>query len=772
MAVQSTLNPRGYTPGNVAQAQDAAVFERSGAGVYLTMEWITAYIQTTLGNGTAITFGTTNPANTVGEQGDVFFNIATGEVLSKGASTWTVQANFALDSDVTTAITAAITAHAGATDPHPTYLTQTEANALYKSLTTDDSAGAGLRLTLLTATTGTPGNGQIVANNATLASITQLLISETDRNGAAIVSLADLLADTLRIQVQNEQSEDIYCYFRVNGTPTDNGTYRTVPVTFVSKPTAITTLTQLAGTGEVSVGLFGAATAAGGEGASGLRLTYNSATSLVLVSGQFALNNAVISNGTILAISTEESQSSLVDISNTLERLKVGAICRIAKDSTNYFEFTVTSNFTLEPIDEADFRGSIGTVKLVGTISNGNSCFLTIISDAPGNGVAVQDEGTAQGTATTFNFTGAGVTTTFSNGVETVNIPGSVASGGGLTWSVLSSDVTASVNGGYTNNSVNLRKVTLPPTPAIGDRVAWSNSGTGGLRIYANASQNLRGLAQLITGAAKYLQSNNQYAYGSVVALSATDWILEALPINMIYGEDVVSLVKSLVHFNEAAGATSFADSVVPSRVFTVAGATQTVAGGRFGNGLSMNPSGGNADHLEFTINDALGTNDFCFEWFAIPPNWYAETWWITVYRGTPTSNAFGVGANDVLFALRNPAGSNAQGESLNPQLQGGNALDVNQNFGSWLNGNGVNSYHIAITRQGNTFRIFTNGVLTASGNNTVNFGTTPFKVRLGGRIFSNDSKPRGIIDEFRLTIGDPVYTAAFVPPSAEFTYP
>lgn len=46
-------------------------------------------------------------------------------------------------------------------------------------------------------------------------------------------------------------------------------------------------------------------------------------------------------------------------------------------------------------------------------------------AEASGGGtVTIQDEGTAKGSATTMNFTGAGVTATVSGGVATVNIPG------------------------------------------------------------------------------------------------------------------------------------------------------------------------------------------------------------------------------------------------------------------------------------------------------------------------------------------------------------
>jgi hypothetical protein len=386
MTVQSTQRPLQYPPGSVAQGGDAAVFERAGAGIHLTVDWITAYAQAAIGNGQAISFGSTAPANTVGEQDDVFFNITTGEVLRKGATIWAVEANFALDTDVTTAITAAITAHTGAADPHPTYLTQAEATALYKPLTTDDSAGGGLRLTLLTATTGTPASGQIIANNATLSSITQLLISETDRNGAAIANLADLLADTLRLQVQNEQSEDIYCYFRVSGAVVDSGTYRTVPVVFVSKPTAITTLTQLAGTGEVSVGLFGGAAASTGGGGSGLKFFYEAAATIADDFGVFARNGASFAAATQVSFSVFENQSNNADTVDILQRLTTGAIFEIRKSATAWARYRSTGTPVLDVSGTEDCYNVAVASEAVGpdAIADTDTIYLSILSDTPG----------------------------------------------------------------------------------------------------------------------------------------------------------------------------------------------------------------------------------------------------------------------------------------------------------------------------------------------------------------------------------------------------
>lgn len=382
----TTATPKGgvYPPGLVAQAQDAAVFERAGAGVYLTVEWIATYIQNAIGNGSAITFGTTNPANTVGTQDDIFFNVSTGEVLSKGATTWTVQANFALDTEVT----AAITAHAGAADPHPIYLTQAEAAALFKPLTTDDSVATGLRFALKTTITGTPASGEVQFNNATLASVTSLLISETGRDGSSIPTLLDMLQQTTRIIIQVEQSEGLYAWFNINGAIVDNGTYRTVPVAFVTAPTGVTTVAGLGAAGaELTLDFYGAASGGGGGVASGLKFAYNSTTTLPAASKQFRANAATPNTATTLSFSATEDQTSDPSVAAILTRLKLNSIIEVRQSATCYFRYTCASDATLNTtVTPNAYDVTVSPLPGGPDAIAAGSVYLTILSDAPSTG--------------------------------------------------------------------------------------------------------------------------------------------------------------------------------------------------------------------------------------------------------------------------------------------------------------------------------------------------------------------------------------------------
>ena len=73
---------------------------------------------------------------------------------------------------------------------------------------------------------------------------------------------------------------------------------------------------------------------------------------------------------------------------------------------------------------------------------------------------------------------------------------------------------------------------------------------------------------------------------------------------------------------------------------------------------------------------------------------------------------------------------------------------------------------HLAATRQGNTFRVFINGVLVYTGTMLGTFGTSGAKFQYGSQF---DAKPNKWLDEVRLTVGVARYTANFAPPSKPF---
>lgn len=90
-----------------------------------------------------------------------------------------------------------------------------------------------------TSTSGDPGSGKVLGNHATIASITQLNISETDVAGgsmAAVLALWDDSTSTARarVKISKEGATQNFHAFTITGAGTDAGSYWTFPVSFVA----------------------------------------------------------------------------------------------------------------------------------------------------------------------------------------------------------------------------------------------------------------------------------------------------------------------------------------------------------------------------------------------------------------------------------------------------------------------------------------------------------------------------------------------------------
>lgn len=77
---------------------------------------------------------------------------------------------------------------------------------------------------------GDPGNNKFLLNNATLANVTQLNISDNAIGGFDIHTLFDILSigDTIYVQQTNDATR--IALFRITGTHTDMGGYHTLPI--------------------------------------------------------------------------------------------------------------------------------------------------------------------------------------------------------------------------------------------------------------------------------------------------------------------------------------------------------------------------------------------------------------------------------------------------------------------------------------------------------------------------------------------------------------
>ena len=135
----------------------------------------------------------------------------------------------------------------------------------------------------------------------------------------------------------------------------------------------------------------------------------------------------------------------------------------------------------------------------------------------------------------------------------------------------------------------------------------------------------------------------------------------------------------------------------------------------------------------------AIGTNDFTIEY------WLYLTSQATRIVIVPTSSTG-------LVVLTNSSGQVVLGVYGTDQLLTG-SLTLNQ----W--------YHIAITRQSGTARIFINGALSTSGSVSTSYTGGTCYIGSDGTTFTN-----GYISNLRVIIGNALYTSAFTPPTAPVT--
>ena len=89
-------------------------------------------------------------------------------------------------------------------------------------------------LTYTGSTSGDPGSGHILWNNAVHASATALDISFLTSTSVDITVFLGLLKDQDRLTIQDSDNSPSYQTWKVNGTPTKYSTYIQVPVTLIS----------------------------------------------------------------------------------------------------------------------------------------------------------------------------------------------------------------------------------------------------------------------------------------------------------------------------------------------------------------------------------------------------------------------------------------------------------------------------------------------------------------------------------------------------------
>lgn len=98
----------------------------------------------------------------------------------------------------------------------------------------------GLDYAFNTATSGDPGSGKLLFDSATIASVTQVNISETGRNGEALAAVIATWDDSTNtshyghLRIFDVSDRTKFIELEITGTITDAGSYRTIPVTYTT----------------------------------------------------------------------------------------------------------------------------------------------------------------------------------------------------------------------------------------------------------------------------------------------------------------------------------------------------------------------------------------------------------------------------------------------------------------------------------------------------------------------------------------------------------
>ncbi len=159
-----------------------------------------------------------------------------------------------------------------------------------------------------TSTSGDPGTGKVAGNNATIASITQLAVSETDSAGgamAAVIATWDDSTSSVRamVKISKEGATQNFHAFQITGAGTDQGSYRTFPVTYVATSGTISNGDNCALL-VVEKGDKGDTGATGSAGVYSFDFTFDTGTSAADPgTGKVRANHATLSSATALYIS-------------------------------------------------------------------------------------------------------------------------------------------------------------------------------------------------------------------------------------------------------------------------------------------------------------------------------------------------------------------------------------------------------------------------------------------------------------------------------------
>ena len=225
--------------------------------------------------------------------------------------------------------------------------------------------------------------------------------------------------------------------------------------------------------------------------------------------------------------------------------------------------------------------------------------------------------------------------------------------------------------------------------------------------------------------------------------------------------------IKVLLPFNGSNGATTTTD--LSNRNATVSfngNASLSTAQSKFG-GSSLYLDG-TGDHVSITDtywNTAINSGDFTIEY------------WVrfTVDKSvTPVTNQYGSGSGNSGqnvgnsgWGMQRYASGSEQGQIIFWAWAGSAWQYLNYTQGTRTTISENTWYHVAATRNGNTWRLFLNGTVEDTVTNSNSIGaSSDGKLMFGGYV---DYDLAGYYDDIRITQGIARYTSNFTPPTTAY---
>ena len=319
---------------------------------------------------------------------------------------------------------------------------------------------------------------------------------------------------------------------------------------------------------------------------------------------------------------------------------------------------------------------------------------------------------------------------------------GGTANIAGFEWSEKTADFVAEADKAYyVDTALGDILMTLPDAPANGSQVAFFVIGVNSLNITTEA--NIKG-SSLATDYVRQVTENYLiFIFNYVDSSGGWDWNIRYNSyITSVYIGEADPYFNNVTLFLKGDGennSTSINDSSINTKSVTRYGNTRISTAQSKYNGSSIYFDG-NGDYLNISSTSDLtfSTGDFTIEAWLYCSN--------PIYSGVVFSQR-GRASNGITFRLN--------GDRLDPFYGAGdNPITINAAHpaNQW--------FHAAIVRQGNTTRVFQNGVLIGSGTWVADFlaasSTDCGAFPQGGEYYS------GYIDSFRITKGVARYTATF----------